>query len=165
MKTCTVDGCGRPHHARGYCGSHYRMWRNGEPIKEIQPQRSPLTPAPPCTFAGCDRPAVAKELCHTHYTQQRLRGDLAPIRQPVVDVCAFNGCDRPGFVQQWCRTHYGQLRRGQELRPIRSYRKRGTEPTETPATVSVIPPGPLILRPTRPVLVIGTAAETSHAVR
>jgi 5-methylcytosine-specific restriction endonuclease McrA len=23
MRTCTVDGCGRPHRAKGYCSSHY----------------------------------------------------------------------------------------------------------------------------------------------
>lgn len=26
-KTCTVDDCGRPHNARGYCFGHYDRWK------------------------------------------------------------------------------------------------------------------------------------------
>jgi hypothetical protein len=30
MRTCDVPGCGREHHARGYCSSHHQRWRRGE---------------------------------------------------------------------------------------------------------------------------------------
>lgn len=31
---CTIEGCGRPHMARGWCGMHYKRWkRHGEPLK------------------------------------------------------------------------------------------------------------------------------------
>lgn len=32
-RTCSVEGCGRPHTARGWCKSHYYRWqRNGDPL-------------------------------------------------------------------------------------------------------------------------------------
>lgn len=30
MSTCTVLGCGRPHHARGWCRPHWRRARRGD---------------------------------------------------------------------------------------------------------------------------------------
>lgn len=37
-KTCTVDGCGKPHYGRGFCSTHYARYRkSGDPlfVKEI----------------------------------------------------------------------------------------------------------------------------------
>lgn len=32
MQTCSVEGCGRPHDARGFCSAHYGRWkRYGDP--------------------------------------------------------------------------------------------------------------------------------------
>ena len=32
MTTCTVEGCERQHHAKGWCGPHYKRWRRcGDP--------------------------------------------------------------------------------------------------------------------------------------
>lgn len=32
QRACTIDGCERPHRARGYCKSHWLRWRNyGDP--------------------------------------------------------------------------------------------------------------------------------------
>lgn len=32
QRTCSIDGCGGRVHARGWCGRHYRAWRNhGDP--------------------------------------------------------------------------------------------------------------------------------------
>lgn len=31
-RTCSVNGCDKPHHARGWCHTHYRRWQTyGEP--------------------------------------------------------------------------------------------------------------------------------------
>jgi hypothetical protein len=32
---CTVEGCGQPHDAKGYCHAHYNKWkRTGDPLTE-----------------------------------------------------------------------------------------------------------------------------------
>ncbi len=30
MKTCSVEGCAQPHHAPGWCASHYRWSRDND---------------------------------------------------------------------------------------------------------------------------------------
>jgi hypothetical protein len=30
--SCSVDGCGRRVAGRGWCSSHYRLWRAGKPL-------------------------------------------------------------------------------------------------------------------------------------
>lgn len=33
MKTCSIDGCGKPNLARGWCSAHWSRWkRNGDPL-------------------------------------------------------------------------------------------------------------------------------------
>lgn len=33
-RICSVDGCDKPHSAKGYCGKHYRKWlRYGDPLE------------------------------------------------------------------------------------------------------------------------------------
>lgn len=43
-RSCSVDGCERPHYGKGYCALHYqRMWRNGNlEIKRTKPPRNDL---------------------------------------------------------------------------------------------------------------------------
>ena len=39
---CTVEGCKRPYRAKGYCVTHYKLWRRGEleghkaPLQDLQ---------------------------------------------------------------------------------------------------------------------------------
>lgn len=42
MSTCSVDGCDKPHHARGYCRVHYgRIKRTGS--ADLSPDVDPMT--------------------------------------------------------------------------------------------------------------------------
>lgn len=39
-RACTVDGCGRPHTAKGYCAQHYQRAKRGSPVDTpIAPMR------------------------------------------------------------------------------------------------------------------------------
>jgi 5-methylcytosine-specific restriction endonuclease McrA len=66
MKTCSFDGCGEPHYARGYCSHHY------------QKVRHQIGFGPTCSIEGCESPAIAKELCNTHYKRKRKTGSTEP---------------------------------------------------------------------------------------
>ena len=41
MKTCTFEGCGRPHYARTLCHPHYWRMRRGMPLVPIAGRRHP----------------------------------------------------------------------------------------------------------------------------
>ena len=39
MKFCSIEGCGRPHHARSWCAKHYALWRRwGTPEAHFRPE-------------------------------------------------------------------------------------------------------------------------------
>ncbi len=46
-KTCTVIGCPRDAHARGWCATHYQRWRNGEEIEKPIKYREEYYQRPP----------------------------------------------------------------------------------------------------------------------
>lgn len=44
MRICIVEGCNKPHAARGWCQMHYTRWRKyGDPLEARQLQRHGLT--------------------------------------------------------------------------------------------------------------------------
>lgn len=49
---CTLDGCGRPHYARGYCRAHHARWRrHGDPRAEV-----------PIGAAGASRRSIRRRI-------------------------------------------------------------------------------------------------------
>lgn len=76
-RTCSIDGCGRPVRARGWCATHHQRWeRHGDPGSgEIWDQVRKR-----CSFDGCGRPATCRGLCDTHADQAARGKELTPIR-------------------------------------------------------------------------------------
>ena len=68
-RECLIDGCLRPHEAKGYCRLHYQQWRRENPD------------LPRCSVDGCEKVARAKELCVTHYTRLLRCGDPGDARR------------------------------------------------------------------------------------
>jgi len=66
-RRCSIDGCSRPHLARGWCGRHYYRWsRNGDPLKGWD--REDSVPEgfveKPCRECGAPKPAGSgRALC------------------------------------------------------------------------------------------------------
>lgn len=72
-RRCDYPGCGRKHHSKGWCHSHYLQERKGEGLKPLR------VPKQGCDYPGCQKPHQSLGLCSGHYEQQR-KG------QPLTDL-------------------------------------------------------------------------------
>lgn len=71
-RTCSIDGCDRPHLSRGWCTTHYWRWRNhGDPTYK---REIPVV----CAVDGCSTTPRNEGLCIMHYSRQRRTGTTAP---------------------------------------------------------------------------------------
>lgn len=72
MSECSIDGCARYRVARGWCHTHYEMWRRrGDPVggRKYADNRGA------CSIQGCAAKARCQTLCDKHYTRLRQHGD------------------------------------------------------------------------------------------
>lgn len=56
---CSQEGCKRPYRAKGYCVTHYKLWRRGE--IEGHKARYHI-----CSKEACKKPAGRFGLCDEH---------------------------------------------------------------------------------------------------
>jgi hypothetical protein len=63
---CAQPDCHRPHHAHGWCNTHYEKWR--------------LLTADKCAVDGCDAGAAVRGWCRRHYRRWARWGD--PCAEP-----------------------------------------------------------------------------------
>ncbi len=72
--TCSVEGCGRPHHGKGLCKLHWTRKNRTGNIQEDSPVRERQVGT--CNAEGCDRPKRTKGFCGAHYIRWRKHGDI-----------------------------------------------------------------------------------------
>ena len=69
-RTCSIDGCDNPAHARGWCGKHYKRWQaHGDP-NYVRPSAPAV-----CGLVECGDAVFANALCGAHYKRLRKHGD------------------------------------------------------------------------------------------
>lgn len=103
QRICSVDGCGKPHQARGFCSTHdYRMRKHG--ATEI-----PVRVKDICAAPGCGRFIVAGGLCDRHYRRLKAHGSLElPPRVSKRPKCSVEGCENTMHGLGLCRPHYSR---------------------------------------------------------
>jgi hypothetical protein len=104
--SCTVSGCDRQHHARGYCFSHYAQFKRGsspsEPIKARVMQK-----LPECEEDGCSEPVKSKGLCKMHYQRLLRHGHTRyRDRKKPAKSCDIPECDNTLYAKGLCHAHY-----------------------------------------------------------
>jgi hypothetical protein len=77
-RMCTIEGCTRPAHGRGLCGTHIARIRHGRPLDA--PVRSWTRERIPCSVDGCEGRAKARSLCAKHYLRWFHHGDPLTVK-------------------------------------------------------------------------------------
>jgi len=65
-RSCCVQGCDRPHHARGYCQQHYDEFRKKNRNSDKTGNSSDRKV---CSVPGCNRFHHARGYCKMHYAK------------------------------------------------------------------------------------------------
>lgn len=107
--TCSIDGCDRPVHARGWCHAHFERWRKTGDVDAATPVAPRFPSDGTCSVAGCGKPVQGRGWCATHYMRWRRHGspDL-PERQQ--SDCSVDGCERLVKALGYCMKHYTRFR-------------------------------------------------------
>lgn len=114
-KTCTFEGCDRPHMGRGLCSTHYAQWYRGEELRPIKPHRRTVKPKAPCSFPGCERVSHGNGLCNAHRSQQLKGQELRPIRTER----AHRLVTKDGYVKVYDPDHPNAQKRGWVLEHVK----------------------------------------------
>lgn len=123
---CSVDGCGSPHLAKGFCSKHYYRWkRHGDPhfvdIRENKKGQS-------CLVDGCYEPIVCRDWCSKHYQRWKATGDPLKSAGTLEErKCKAANCDKPISAFGYCQSHARKLRLYDDINGGRKvkYRKNG----------------------------------------
>ncbi len=116
QRTCSVKGCHRFHHGRGYCTFHYFRYKRGADILTGEnPADSRLKDYSKdiCSAKGkdaigewkCDRASASnkQDLCNSHH--KAFMADR-PFNRLKQKFCSIEGCSQAYFLSGLCKLHY-----------------------------------------------------------
>jgi 5-methylcytosine-specific restriction endonuclease McrA len=67
MVICSIEGCDRRNHAKGFCQRHYmRFYRHSDPLAGASYHQPPGTV---CLVDGCEKRHATKGYCHKHFAR------------------------------------------------------------------------------------------------
>lgn len=106
-RTCSVAGCPKPVHSRGWCQTHYSRWFQTGNIQADTPVRATGTTG--CTEPGCGTEKhYAKGLCANHYQQQWERDHPEVMELRELRQSARKAGQDPNFIEAHFRSHHGR---------------------------------------------------------
>lgn len=102
---CAVDGCDKPHDAKGYCSNHYvRFKRYGDAL--VQPKKIASYDGALCAVEACEDKARSNTFCSIHDARFRRIGypdGFTP--KSKRKVCGNLTCERFAQTGGYCDTH------------------------------------------------------------
>ena len=112
---CSIEGCERPRVARGWCDSHYRLWKkNGDPLIKKTRTRGE------CSLDDCGEPHRGLGYCAKHYERLVNAGGVDIVRKPgrKPRECSIDDCEARAAGRGMCPRHWGRWRKyGDPLMP------------------------------------------------
>lgn len=108
-RTCSLEGCGKPYHARGWCYGHYmRQYRCGDPVLTKRAQQAASRPQT-CAVSGCARAPKTLALCPMHYKRMWRHGDPLVKKVDGTQGCHVVGCPRKHRTKGYCAAHWRRM--------------------------------------------------------
>lgn len=104
-RICSVEGCGKPHHAHGFCAVHAERFRRlGDPLAGGIFRGKNAGAA--CKIDGCTKASRKRGMCDGHYARWRRHGDpLAGEVRVYRAICTVPDCSKPHCAQGYCSAH------------------------------------------------------------
>lgn len=113
-EVCSVEGCERAVHSRGWCQKHYAKWdKYGNPTAGVERDERNRNTGQECRIGDCGNPAITRGWCQKHYNRFRKHGDPEMVKVPKHDgqeACQFEGCNSVQKARGFCPGHYSVVR-------------------------------------------------------